>query len=174
MPQSKLKAMKPQNTLISITGVSSANVTITSEKFHDNLMHNRIFLLFVTMVLLSISNILWAQNPIIRNQYSADPTARVFGNKVYLFPSHDILATEGHGRVGWFCMEDYHVFSSSNLTEWTDHGVIVQQNKVPWVKPNSYSMWAPDCIERGGKFYFYFPTSPQDTLTHGRGFAIGV
>ena len=33
-----------------------------------------------------------AQNPIIRNQYSADPTARVFGDKVYLFPSHDIMA----------------------------------------------------------------------------------
>ncbi|MGZ3854024.1 MAG: family 43 glycosylhydrolase, partial [Flavisolibacter sp.] len=95
-------------------------------------------------------------------------------DKVYLFPSHDILATEGKGRVGWFCMEDYHVFSSSNLADWTDHGVIVQQNKVPWVRPNSYSMWAPDCIERNGKYYFYFPTSPNDTATYGRGFAIGV
>ena len=125
-------------------------------------------------VLLSATNILCAQNPIVRNQYSADPSARVFGNKVYLFPSHDILATEGKGRVGWFCMEDYHVFSSSNLTDWTDHGMIVQQNKVPWVRPNSYSMWAPDCIERNGKYYFYFPTSPQDTATYGRGFTIGV
>jgi len=35
-------------------------------------------------------------------------------------------------------------------------------------------MWAPDCIERNGKYYFYFPTSPQDTATYGRGFAIGV
>jgi len=71
-------------------------------------------------------------------------------------------------------MEDYHVFSSSDLTEWTDHGVIVQQNKVPWVRPNSYSMWAPDCIERNGKYYFYFPTAPRDTLQYGRGFTIGV
>jgi GH43 family beta-xylosidase len=125
-------------------------------------------------VLLSIANFLCAQNPIVRNQYSADPSARVFGDRVYLFPSHDILATEGKGRVGWFCMEDYHVFSSSNLTEWTDHGMIVQQNKVPWVRPNSYSMWAPDCIERNGKYYFYFPTSPADTAVYGRGFAIGV
>ena len=31
-----------------------------------------------------------AQNPIIRDQFSADPTARVFNGKVYLFPSHDI------------------------------------------------------------------------------------
>lgn len=126
------------------------------------------------VMLLLFVNILCAQNPIVRNQYSADPTARVFGNKVYLFPSHDILATEGKGRVGWFCMEDYHVFSSSDLIGWTDHGVIVEQNKVPWVRPNSYSMWAPDCIERNGKYYFYFPTGPRDTVTYGRGFTIGV
>jgi hypothetical protein len=106
--------------------------------------------------------------------YSADPSARVFGGRVYVYPSHDILATEGKGRVGWFCMEDYHVFSSANLTDWTDHGMIVHQNKVPWVKPESYSMWAPDCIYRNGKYYFYFPTTPRDTTTYGRGFTIGV
>jgi GH43 family beta-xylosidase len=130
--------------------------------------------LFFLISVVSITNFLYAQNPIIRTQYSADPSARIFGDKVYLFPSHDILATEGKGRVGWFCMEDYHVFSSSNLTDWVDHGMIVQQNKVPWVRRNSYSMWAPDCIERNGKYYFYFPTSPLDTVTYGRGFAIGV
>jgi len=137
-------------------------------------MHKRFSSLFFVLVVFSTTNILFAQNPIVRNQYSADPSARVFGDKVYLFPSHDILATEGKGRVGWFCMEDYHVFSSANLTDWTDHGMIVTQNKVPWVRPNSYSMWAPDCIERNGKYYFYFPTSAKDTITYGRGFTIGV
>lgn len=119
------------------------------------------------------TNNLLAQNPFITNQFSADPSARVFGDKVYVFPSHDILATAGKGRVGWFCMEDYHVFSSSNLSEWTDYGVIITQNKVPWVKPDSYSMWAPDCIFRNGKYYFYFPTTPKDS-TNGKGFTIGV
>ena len=115
-----------------------------------------------------------SQNPVIRDQYSADPSARVFNNKVYLFPSHDIFAGPGKGRVGWFCMEDYHVFSSENLTDWKDHGVIVTQNKVPWVRPDSYSMWAPDCIEKDGRYYFYFPSFPKDTVAYGRGFAIGV
>ncbi|HLG41102.1 MAG TPA: family 43 glycosylhydrolase, partial [Chitinophagaceae bacterium] len=27
---------------------------------------------------------------------------------------------------------------------------------------------------RNGKYYFYFPTSPKDTVTYGRGFTIGV
>ncbi|MBK7476437.1 MAG: family 43 glycosylhydrolase [Haliscomenobacter sp.] len=116
----------------------------------------------------------FGQNPIISTQFTADPSAIVFGDRVYLYPSHDIFATEGKGRLGWFCMEDYHVFSSDNLADWTDHGVIVTQNEVPWVRPNSYSMWAPDCILRNGKYYFYFPTSPQDTALYGRGFTIGV
>ncbi len=125
-------------------------------------------------MLLMLLNQLQAQNPIIRTMYSADPSARVFGDRVYIYPSHDILAKEGKGRIGWFCMEDYHVFSSANLIDWTDHGMIVTQNKIPWVRPESYSMWAPDCIERNGKYYFYFPTSPKDTTTYGKGFTIGV
>jgi hypothetical protein len=114
-----------------------------------------------------------AQNPLIRNMYSADPSARVFGDSVYLYPSHDILATPGHGRIGWFCMEDYHVYASADLTNWKDDGIVVSQYNVPWVKPDSYSMWAPDCIYRNGKYYFYFPTTPGDS-SYGQGFAIGV
>ena len=125
--------------------------------------------LLSTVVLCLAATAANAQNPIIRDQFTADPTARVFNNKVYLYPSHDILPPAGQ-RQDWFCMEDYHVFSSENLTDWTDHGVIVTQNKVPWVRPDSYSMWAPDCIERNGKYYFYFPSAPKD----GRGFGVGV
>ena len=33
-----------------------------------------------------------AQNPIIRDQYTADPTARVFNGKMFLYPSHDIVS----------------------------------------------------------------------------------
>ena len=102
--------------------------------------------------------ILSAQNPIIRDQFSADPTARVFNGKVYLYPSHDIPTPPGKNlRENWFCMEDYHVFSSENLTDWTDHGVIVTQTKVPWLTRINYDMWAPDCVFKNGKYYFYFP-----------------
>ncbi len=116
----------------------------------------------------------FAQNPIIRDQFTADPSARVFNGKVYLFPSHDIRAKEGMGRPGWFCMADYHVFSSENLTDWTDHGVIVSQNKVSWVDSTSYSMWAPDCIYKNGKYYFYFPANSNQKVTGRRSFGIGV
>ena len=130
--------------------------------------------LLLSLSIAGFTNAVSAQNPFVMDKFTADPSARVFGDRVYVYPSHDIPCTEGRGRVGWFCMEDYHVYSSANLTDWTDHGMIVHQNKVPWVKPESYSMWAPDCIERNGKYYFYFPTTPKDTSTYGRGFTIGV
>ena len=132
-------------------------------------MRQKLFLLlFIVLWPLFLSRIT-AQNPIIRDQFTADPTARVFDGRMYLYPSHDIPAPEG-ARQDWFCMADYHVFSSDNLTEWQDHGVIVTQNAVPWGKPDAYSMWAPDCVRKNGKYYFYFPNAPKE----GRGFAIGV
>jgi hypothetical protein len=130
----------------------------------------KLILVFVT-VILSFSDI-FAQNPIIRDQFSADPTARVFNGKVYLYPSHDIPEPKEMARKDWFVMEDYHVFSSANLTDWTDLGVIVSQTKVPWVNATTYSMWAPDCVERNGKYYFYFPANVKTGA--GRGFGIGV
>jgi len=122
--------------------------------------------------LLAAFGTVMAENPFITDQFTADPTARVFNGQVYVFPSHDILAKEGMGRPGWFCMADYHVFSSPNLVDWTDHGVIVTQENVPWVDASTYSMWAPDCIEKNGKYYFYFPATMKSN--YGRGGGIGV
>lgn len=134
--------------------------------------HKLILLLLAALGVVTLS----AQNPIIRDQFTADPSARIFNGKVYLFPSHDIKAPEGKNlRKDWFCMADYHVFSSENLTDWTDHGVIVSQEKVPWVDSTTYSMWAPDCVERNGKYYFYFPANKNAAGPNGRkGFGIGV
>ncbi|WP_297675543.1 family 43 glycosylhydrolase [uncultured Bacteroides sp.] len=119
----------------------------------------------------AITGALQAQNPIIRDQFTADPTARVFEGKLYVYPSHDIPSPIDRLKE-WFCMADYHVFSSENLTDWTDHGVILSQENVPWVAPESYSMWAPDCVYKNGKYYFYFPSTPKGEGM--RGFNIGV
>lgn len=112
-----------------------------------------------------------AQNPIVRDQFTADPTARVFEGKMYVYPSHDIPSPIERLKE-WFCMADYHVFSSENLVDWKDHGVIVSQDKVPWVASESYTMWAPDCVYKDGKYYFYFPAAPASL--EGKGFTVGV
>lgn len=129
----------------------------------------REYRILIISLIMFLSVNTFAQNPIIRDQFTADPTARIFNGKVYVFPSHDIpTPPEKPGRKDWFCMADYHVFSSENLTDWTDHGVIVSQNKVPWVDSTSYSMWAPDCIEHNGKYYFYFPANKNTADPNGR------
>jgi Glycosyl hydrolases family 43/Carbohydrate binding module (family 6) len=115
-----------------------------------------------------------ADNPFIMDQFTADPTARVFDGKIYVYPSHDIPPARGRGRANWFVMEDYHVFSSENLMDWKDHGVIVHQERVEWVNPTSYSMWAPDCIARNGKYYFYFPARSKDTSMRGSRIGVAV
>jgi hypothetical protein len=88
-----------------------------------------------------------ATNPLVMDQFTADPTARVFAGRIYVYPSHDIKEPPGYsGRPNWFVMEDYHVFSSDNLTDWTDHGVIVTRSDVPWADQSRYAMWAPDAV----------------------------
>ncbi len=96
-------------------------------------------------------------NPIVRTMYTADPTARVMNGKLFLFPSTDIDDPTAAGYND-FKMPSYNVFSSEDLIDWTDHGCQVDQNNISWITPNSNTMWAPDCIEKGGKYYFYFPT----------------
>jgi hypothetical protein len=135
-------------------------------------MKNYILISCIIGLTILSSGIAVAQNPIIQDQFTADPTARVFNGQVYLFTSHDIPAPKEVMRKDWFCMEDYHVFMSKNLTDWQDHGVIVSQNNVKWVDSTSFSMWAPDCITRNGKYYFYFPANVK--AVSGRGFGIGV
>lgn len=76
--------------------------------------------LFLFLALLISTGSLVAQNPFITDQFTADPTARVFEGKMYVYPSHDVDC-----GTDWICMKDYHVFSSENLVDWTDHGVIL-------------------------------------------------
>ncbi|NLR93363.1 family 43 glycosylhydrolase [Flammeovirga agarivorans] len=103
----------------------------------------------------------YSQNPLITHRFSADPTARVMNDTLFVFPSSDTTCTQIKGNNG-FCMPDYHVYSTTDLTTWKDHGEILSHNTVPWVEENSYGMWAPDCIEKDGKYYFYFPAMPKD------------
>ena len=126
--------------------------------------------LTASIAALLLATAAFATNPLIMDQFTADPTARVFEGKIYVYPSHDIRPPpEYKGRPNWFVMEDYHVFSSENLTDWKDHGVIVTQTGVEWADPKAYAMWAPDCVFKDGKYYFYFPA-----MAKSGGFRIGV
>ncbi len=126
--------------------------------------------LIITITSLLVTGFLSAQNPLVTHIHTADPTARVFNGKLYIYPSHDVVPPAGIDAPR-FCMPDYHIFSLENGNTWKDHGVILDQNEVPWGKKNSYGMWAPDCIEKDGKYYYYYPAPPKDNSSFRR---IGV
>ncbi|AUP80535.1 family 43 glycosylhydrolase [Flavivirga eckloniae] len=116
---------------------------------------------FIGLIALLISFQSTSQNPLVTHMYTADPTARVFNKKLYVFPSTDIVCEEGKGENG-FCMPSYNVFSTTDLTTWTDHGKIIDQTDVPWGKKDGFGMWAPDCVEKDGVYYYYYPAPPLD------------
>jgi arabinoxylan arabinofuranohydrolase len=90
-------------------------------------------------------------NPVLPD-FHADPSARVFNGTLYVYPSHDIA-----GSTGWN-MVDWDVFSTDDMVHWTNHGVIFGLKDITWAKKYA---WAPDCVERDGKYYFYFPADGQ-------------
>lgn len=90
-------------------------------------------------------------NPLVRHIFTADPSARVFGDRLYVYTSHDQDNSENDQH---FDMLDWHVFSTADLKNWVDHGPLFSLEDISWA---SKQAWAPDCVQRNGKFYFYYP-----------------
>ncbi|MDW5288124.1 glycoside hydrolase family 43 protein [Formosa sp. PL04] len=87
-----------------------------------------------------------AQNPVISQRYTADPTGLEYNGRLYLWTSHDIDEQKRY----W--MNDITCVSTDDLQNWTDHGEVFKApDDMPWVT----QAWAPSVIERNGKFYLY-------------------
>ncbi|MBN2344229.1 MAG: family 43 glycosylhydrolase [Deltaproteobacteria bacterium] len=89
------------------------------------------------------------RNPIITHMFTADPSARVFDDRIYVYASHDLDAQDEYE------MTDYHVFSSNDLVNWQDHGVALDVADIPWAD----RLFAPDATycSKTQKYYLYFP-----------------
>ncbi len=106
--------------------------------------------------------------PIVSHIFTADPSAHVFGGKIFIYPSHDIEAGIAFDDLGsHFAMEDYHVLSMDKPdSEAVDHGVALHVKDVFWAERQ---MWAPDAAHKNGKYFLFFPAKKADGL-----FQIGV
>jgi hypothetical protein len=106
--------------------------------------------------------------PLVKDVYTADPSAHVFGGRIYVYPSHDIDAGVPADDLGsHFAMRDYRVFSMDKVGgPVADHGVALDIKDVPWA---GRQMWAPDAAEKDGKYFFYFPAKDKQDV-----FRIGV
>ncbi len=97
------------------------------------------------------------QNSFTGTLYTADPSAHVWANgRLYVYASHDMEPTQGCDR-----MDRYHVFSTTDMKNWTDHGEIMNSATVKAHVGMGIDgfMWAPDCAynKEDQLYYFYFP-----------------
>lgn len=101
-----------------------------------------------------------AQRPIIQTKYTADPAPMVYNDTVFLYTTHDEDDAEG------FKMQDWLLYTSTDMANWTDHGVVASLKNFDWVKRDN-GAWAEQVVERNGKFYMYCPI-------HGNGIGVLV
>ena len=69
-----------------------------------------------------------AQNPIIQTNYTADPAPMVYNDKVYLYTTHD------EDNSTWFTMNDWRLYTTSDMVNWTDHGAVLSYTDFSWAK----------------------------------------
>ncbi|MHC0444317.1 glycoside hydrolase family 43 protein [Flavobacterium sp. 3-218] len=102
-------------------------------------------------------------NPVITDKYTGDPAALVYKDKVYLYAGHD----EAPNDFNFYKMNEWLVYSSSDMKKWESHPVPLKVTDFKWAKSDA---WASQVIERNGKFYWYV------TVEHGTvpGKSIGV
>ena len=91
-------------------------------------------------------------NPIIKHEFTADPSALVMGDTLWLFAGHDYAG----GQTG-YKMKDWLVYSSTNLKNWIEYPVPLKITDFSWAK--SGDAYAGQVIEKAGKYYWYISTN---------------
>jgi len=101
------------------------------------------------LLILMLTGICKAQNPIIQTKYTADPAPIIYHDTVFLYTGHDEDDAKGFKMLNWL------LYTSTDMVNWTDRGVIASLKNFNWAPGNG--AWATQVIERNGKFYMYCP-----------------
>ncbi len=96
--------------------------------------------------------------------FAADPSAHVFGDRLYLYVSYDEPYTNSYDT-----MSCYHALSTSDLVNWVDHGRILHLDQVNWAISH---MWAIDANYWQGKYYLVFCAIERESSTFKTGLAV--
>lgn len=100
-------------------------------------------------VFICSNGLVHAANPIVPNRGLNDPHIHIFGDRAYVYASHDRSITNKA-----FIMDDWWVWSSPDLVHWTNE-CIIKPEQTYIAKPFT-GCWATDAAFRNGKYYFYF------------------
>ena len=110
----------------------------------------------IFFILLNFGQITSAQNPIVVNQGLNDPHIHVFNDMAYVYASHD-KSIENKG----FVMEDWWVWSSPDLVNWTKRSVLKPEDT--YIGGDFTGCWATDVGFKNGKYYWYFSEKNEQT-----------
>ncbi len=95
-----------------------------------------------------------ALNPYLPSwEYIPDGEPRIFGDRVYVYGSHDRF------NAPIFCTEDYVCWSApvTDLSDWRYEGVIYRKNQDPKNKLGLRLLFAPDVVQGpDGRYYLYY------------------
>lgn len=108
-----------------------------------------------------------AQNPIIRDIFTADPAPLVYNDTLYLYTGHDVAPVNAPN----YEMDDWHVFSTTDMVHWKDYGAVLSPKTFSWADKDAY---AAQCIYHKGKFYWFVAVGHKKDENSKGGFAIGV
>lgn len=109
---------------------------------------------YIILILVAISCTSFGQNPIVPNQGLNDPHVHIFNDTAYVYASHDKSADNRQ-----FIMEDWWVWSSPDLVNWTKRSVLDPKNT--YIGEGFTGCWATDIGLRNGKYYWYFSERNQ-------------
>ena len=113
-------------------------------------MKNGILAMFSSMpVILLFITASFAENPVVQTNFTADPAPMVYNDTVFLYTGHDEDTTPSSG----FYMHNYLLYTSTDLVNWRDRGIVASLKNFSWAPSNG--AWAAQCIYRNGKFYYY-------------------
>ena len=116
---------------------------------------NPFIAILIYIISIFFSHNIWAENPIVIGKGLCDPQVRVYGNRAYLYATHD----ESPGTKD-FIMHDWWIWSSSDLVNWKYESTLKPEDT--YYRKPSNSCWATDAMSRNGKYYMYFSMGVTD------------
>lgn len=107
----------------------------------------------------------YLSQPLVTHIYTADPSAHVFNNRIYIYGSHDTATGIPEDDLGsHFDMRDYHILSMDRIGgKVIDHGVALDIKNIPWA---GRQLWAPDAAFANNTYYLYFPVKDKQDVFH--------
>ncbi|MBQ9228198.1 MAG: family 43 glycosylhydrolase [Eubacterium sp.] len=98
----------------------------------------------------------------IAKTYHADPEARIYGGKYYIYATKSRAYSQ---------QKNIDLYVSSDGEHWTEHKNIIDMSTFPYV---TRAVWAPSVVEKDGLYYLIFACNDIQSDAEDGGLEIAV